>query len=128
METKSKLSAKEIKEGMSNGLWKSNFHDSGRYGADITCDLGELPNRIMSIRTVAICLKNGTTEENTSNPEAIIQAVNGTWLNGINPESVGDLLEALKNLVEKCLHTDGYNQKIDELFQAQQAIKKATIK
>lgn len=37
-----------------------------------------------------------------------------------------ELLEALKTLVEKCLNSDGYNQKIDELFQAQQAINKAT--
>lgn len=36
-----------------------------------------------------------------------------------------ELLEALQMLVEKCLNTDGYNQKIDELYNAQQAIKKA---
>lgn len=37
-----------------------------------------------------------------------------------------DLLEALQELVEKCLHSDGYKQKVDELYNAQQAIKKAT--
>jgi len=36
-----------------------------------------------------------------------------------------ELLEALQNLVEKCLHTDGYSQKVDELYHAQQAIQKA---
>lgn len=37
-----------------------------------------------------------------------------------------DLLKALSDLVEKCLHSDGYKQKYDELYHAQQAIKKAT--
>lgn len=37
-----------------------------------------------------------------------------------------DLLNALRELVHKCLHSDGYTQKIDELTKAQQAIEKAT--
>jgi GH15 family glucan-1,4-alpha-glucosidase len=36
-----------------------------------------------------------------------------------------DLLKALEDLVEKCLHSDAYNQKVDELYNAQQAIQKA---
>lgn len=36
-----------------------------------------------------------------------------------------DLLQALQELVHKCLHTDGYSQKVDELYNAQQAINKA---
>lgn len=39
--------------------------------------------------------------------------------------SAPDLLKALENLVEKCLHSDEYKQKVDELYNAQQAIKKA---
>lgn len=40
--------------------------------------------------------------------------------------SHAELLEALKNLVEKCLNTDGYSQKVDELYHAQQVIARAT--
>lgn len=33
-----------------------------------------------------------------------------------------ELLSALETLVHKCLHSDGYSQKVDELYQAQQII------
>ena len=36
-----------------------------------------------------------------------------------------DLLAALEELVHICLNTDGYNQKVNELYNAQQAIQKA---
>ncbi len=36
-----------------------------------------------------------------------------------------ELLNALQTLVDKCLSSDGYNQKVDELYTAQQAIKLA---
>ena len=125
METQTKLSANEIKAGMSNGIWKANFHDGGRYEADISCDLGELPNGIMSIRTVAVCLKNGTIEENSNNPTAIVSAVNNTWLKNINPESVPDLLEAL-DLVIGSMALERV-ERFDLLDKCKSAISKATI-
>ena len=69
-------------------------------------------------------------EEAEANAQLIAEA--GTVANetGKTPRQLADdnkvLLEALNQLVEKCLQSDGYNQKIDELYNAQQAIKKVT--
>lgn len=74
-----------------------------------------------------------TTEENKlsiKRAKLICETFNVTQETGKTPRQLADenkmLLEALQGLVEKCLNSDGYAQKYTELFNAQQAINKAT--
>lgn len=60
------------------------------------------------------------------NISAIVEQEPFTEANAKLIAAAPDLLNALRKLVDKCLNSDGYNQKVDELAKAQQAIEKAT--
>ena len=67
----------ETKEGLhTQGEWKFNKHETGRYCGDIDCEIGLGANGIMNIRTIAIVLKNAGEVESQANAELIVKAVN----------------------------------------------------
>ncbi len=80
----------KIKEVLhTQGEWKVEKHEEGRYFGNITSELGRNEKGYMNIRTIAIILKNCGEEEAQANAELICKAVNERQhlLNQIETES-----------------------------------------
>lgn len=79
--------------------WRVNYHDAGRYIADLSADLGKNGGGIMQIRTIATVLKYCGDAEAAANAALIVKCVN------LHDELVAALLEA-REIIDDLLDSE----------------------